>query len=287
MIQKILVANRGEIACRVFRTARRMGIRTVAVFSDADRHALHARSADEAFHIGPAPAADSYLNFARLLEAIAASGADAVHPGYGFLSENPEFAEAVAEAGAIFIGPSPEAMRAMGDKRAARRLMRAAGLPVVPGAEDVDNFSELRRAAEETGYPVMVKAAGGGGGRGMRRVASEADLESAFESCRREALAAFGDGRLLVERCIDSARHVEVQVFADSYGGIVHLFERDCSAQRRHQKILEEAPAPGLEPGLAREIREAAMSAARAVGYVGAGTVEFPRPCIGGRILLS
>ncbi len=282
MIQKILVANRGEIACRVFRTARRMGIRTVAVFSDADCHALHARSADEAFHIGPAPAADSYLSFARLFEAIAASGADAVHPGYGFLSENPEFAQAVAEAGAIFIGPSPEAMRSVGDKRAARRLMRAAGLPVVPGAENVDNFAELRRAAEETGYPVMVKAAGGGGGRGMRRVASETDLESAFDSCQREALAAFGDGRLLVERCIDSARHVEVQVFGDSCGGIVHLFERDCSAQRRHQKILEEAPAPGLEPGLARAIREAAVSAARAVGYVGAGTVEFLVPASGG-----
>ena len=281
MIRKILVANRGEIACRVFRTARRMGIRTVAVFSDADRNALHARSADEAFRIGPAPAADSYLNVDPLLQALAASGADAVHPGYGFLAENPKFAEAVATAGATFIGPPPAAMRAVGDKRAARRLMRDAGLPVVPGAEDVNDLESLRRAAEEMGYPLMVKAAAGGGGRGMRRVESAADLDTAFETCQREARAAFGDGRLLAESFIDFSRHIEVQIFADSHRNFVHCFERDCSAQRRHQKILEEAPAPNLEPGLARRMRNAAIAAARAVGYVGAGTVEFLVPAAG------
>ena len=281
MIRKILVANRGEIACRVFRTARQMGIRTVAVFSDADQDALHVRSADEAFRIGSAPAADSYLHIDSLLQALATSGADAVHPGYGFLAENPAFAEAIANAGATFIGPPPAAMRAVGDKRAARCLMRDAGLPVVPGAEDVNDPDSLRRAAEMTGYPLMVKAAAGGGGRGMRKVEFAEDLDAAYETCQREARATFGDGRLLVERCIEFARHIEVQIFADSLGNFVHLFERDCSAQRRHQKILEEAPAPDLEPGFARQIRDAAVAAARAVGYVGAGTVEFLVPAAG------
>ncbi len=281
MIRKILVANRGEIACRVFRTARRMGIRTVAVWSDADRGALHVRSADEAFRIGPAPASDSYLNVPAILRALASSGADAVHPGYGFLSENPEFAEATAAAGATFVGPSPEAMRAVGDKREARRRMRRAGVPVVPGAEDVDDLASLREAARETGFPLMIKAAAGGGGRGMRRVERPSELEAAYEACRREAQAAFGDDRLLAERCIDAARHVEVQILADSRGETVHLLHRDCSAQRKHQKMLEEAPAPGLDPDLSERICATAVSAARAVGYLGAGTVEFLVPASG------
>ncbi len=287
MIRKILVANRGEIACRVFRTAHRMGIRTVAVFSDADRDALHTRSAGEAFHVGPAPAADSYLNIARLLEALTSSGADAVHPGYGFLAENPAFAEAVTHAGRTFVGPGPKAMRAVGNKRSARQLMQDAGLPVIPGVNDIDTLPALRDAASEIGFPIMLKAAAGGGGRGMRRVETPEELNTAFETCRREAQAAFGDARLLAERCIDYARHIEVQVLADSHGGFVHLFERDCSAQRRHQKILEEAPAPGIDPGMAHDIRTAAIAAARAVDYLGAGTVEFLVPEGGGFYFLE
>ena len=275
MIRRILIANRGEIACRIAATASRMGIGTVAVYSDADRRARHVRSADAACRIGPAPAAESYLHVDRLLAALAESGADAVHPGYGFLAENAEFARAVTEAGAVFIGPPPEVMRRVGDKRAARRHMRAAGIPVVPGAEAIDSPQQLAAAAESLGYPLMVKAAAGGGGRGMRRVDTPEALAEAFATCRREALAAFGDGRLLVERCIEAARHVEVQVLAgtDGDGGdrVLHLFERDCSLQRRHQKVIEEAPAPERVEGLC----QAAIAAAASVGYRGAGTVEF------------
>jgi 3-methylcrotonyl-CoA carboxylase alpha subunit len=276
MFSRILIANRGEIACRVIRTARRMGIATVAVYSEADEGALHVAMADEARLIGPPPARDSYLNIARIIEAAAASGAEAVHPGYGFLSENAEFAEACAEAGIVFIGPTPEAIRAMGSKSAAKALMQAHGVPVVPGYHGA-NQDEARLAAEaeRIGFPVMIKASAGGGGRGMRVVANAEEFARALDGARREAKGAFGDDTVLLERYLERPRHIEVQVFGDTHGTIVHLFERDCSIQRRHQKIVEEAPAPDITAERRLYIGEAAVAAARAVSYVGAGTVEF------------
>ena len=276
MFSKILIANRGEIACRVIRTARQMGIATVAVYSEADAAALHVREADEARLIGPAPARHSYLDAARIIATAEASGAEAVHPGYGFLSENADFAEACADAGLVFIGPSPAAIRAMGSKAAAKALMAAHGVPVVPGYHGADqDDGRLLAEAERIGFPVILKASAGGGGRGMRIVRSAGEFARALEGARREAKGGFGDDRMLVERYLDHPRHIEVQVFGDSFGNVVHLYERDCSIQRRYQKIVEEAPAPGLDPARRASIGEAAVAAARAVDYVGAGTVEF------------
>ncbi len=276
MFDKILIANRGEIACRVIRTARRLGVRTVAVYSDADEHARHVAMADEAYRVGPPPARDSYLDGAALVEAALRSGARAVHPGYGFLSENAAFAEACAAAGLVFVGPPPAAIRAMGSKSAAKQLMERAGVPLVPGYHG-DDQSAARLAAEAAriGWPVLVKASAGGGGKGMRAVNEAASFADALAGARRESLAAFGDDRVLLERYLTRPRHVEIQVFADTRGSALHLFERDCSIQRRHQKVLEEAPAPGVSPALRAEMGAAAVAAANAIGYVGAGTVEF------------
>lgn len=276
MFRRILIANRGEIACRVIATARRMGVETVAVYSDVDAAARHVALADQAHAIGPAPARESYLDGAKIIAAAIASGAEAIHPGYGFLSENADFAAAVAAAGLVFIGPPPAAIRTMGAKHAAKRLMRAAQVPVVPGYDgDAQDKATMIRAAGEIGYPVLVKAAMGGGGRGMRRVDAAADLPEALAAAGREALSAFGDGTLLIEKYLARPRHIEVQVFGDNHGHLVHLYERDCSLQRRHQKVIEEAPAPGLAPEIRSKITEAALRAARAIDYVGAGTVEF------------
>jgi 3-methylcrotonyl-CoA carboxylase alpha subunit len=276
MFQKILIANRGEIACRVAATARRLGVRTVAVYSDADAGARHVAACDEAVHIGAAPARESYLQWRRILDAALATGAQAVHPGYGFLSENEAFAQACADAGLAFIGPPPSAIAAMGSKSAAKSLMEKAGVPLVPGYHGQDNDPALlAREAERIGYPVLIKASAGGGGKGMRRVEKAADFADALASCQREAKASFGDDHVLVERYVLRPRHIEIQVFADGHGQCVHLFERDCSVQRRHQKVFEEAPAPGLSAARRAEMGEAAVSAAMAVGYVGAGTVEF------------
>ena len=276
MFRKILIANRGEIACRVIATAHRLGIATVAVYSDADAQARHVALADEAWPIGPAPARDSYLNIARIIDAARRSGAEAIHPGYGFLSENADFAEACARAGITFIGPPPEAIRAMGSKAAAKALMQRSGVPLVPGYHDeAQDAATLRAAAERIGYPVLLKASAGGGGKGMRIVEQPDALAAAIESAQREAAASFGDDRLLIEKYLTRPRHIEIQVFADTHGNCVSLFERDCSIQRRHQKVLEEAPAPGMDPARRRAMGEAAIAAARAVGYVGAGTVEF------------
>ena len=276
MFRTLLIANRGEIACRVAATAHRLGIRTVAVYSDADAGAAHVFACDQAIRIGGPLAADSYLRSDRIIAAARASGADAIHPGYGFLSENAQFATACAGAGLIFVGPPPRAIEAMGDKRQAKQLMRAASVPLIPGYDgDDDGLETLQVEAARIGFPLMIKAAMGGGGRGIRVVAAAGELESALESCRREALAAFGDGRVLLERHLPDPRHIEVQVFADQHGGCIWLGERDCSAQRRHQKVIEESPAPGLAPPLRRQMGEAAVTAARAVDYVGAGTVEF------------
>ncbi len=276
MFDKILIANRGEIACRVMRTARSLGIRTVAVYSDADAHAWHVAMADEAFHIGPAAAADSYLRIDRIMDAVRRSGAAAVHPGYGFLSENPAFVEACDAAGVVFIGPPADAIRAMGLKDAAKRLMEEAGVPVVPGYHgDNQDGDFLAGQAEAIGYPVLIKARAGGGGKGMRRVDAAKDFGAALESARREAASSFGDDRVLVEKYVATPRHVEVQVFGDAHGNAVYLFERDCSLQRRHQKVIEEAPAPGMPEDMRRAMGEAAVRAARAVNYTGAGTVEF------------
>jgi 3-methylcrotonyl-CoA carboxylase alpha subunit len=276
MFDKILIANRGEIACRIMRTAQRLGIRTVAVFSDADAQAMHVAMADEAHRIGPGPARESYLSIARILEAARASGAQAIHPGYGFLSENADFAQACAQAGIAFIGPSAAAIRAIGDKAQAKSIMERAGIATVPGyhgeAQDAERFGAQALAL---GYPVLIKAAAGGGGRGMRVAADPAALSDALDSARNEALSAFGDGRLILEKYLACPRHVEVQVFGDQHGHIVHLFERDCSAQRRHQKVIEESPAPDLDDELRRALGAAAVAAARAADYVGAGTVEF------------
>jgi len=272
----LLIANRGEIACRVIRTARRMGLRTVAVFSDADANALHVALADAAVRIGPAPARESYLNIAAILDAARAAGAGAIHPGYGFLSENAEFAEACAAAGIVFVGPPAAAIRAMGSKAAAKALMQQASVPLVPGYHGEDQSdATLRDAAARIGFPVLVKASAGGGGKGMKIAQDAASLEEAIALARGEARAAFSDDRLLLERYLPAPRHIEIQVFADSHGNVLHLFERDCSIQRRHQKVVEEAPAPGMTEALRAAMGRAACEAARAIGYVGAGTVEF------------
>jgi 3-methylcrotonyl-CoA carboxylase alpha subunit len=276
MFRTLLIANRGEIACRVIRTARRMGIRTVAVFSEADEHALHVRMADAAFPIGGARATDSYLRRDRILEAAHAAGAEAIHPGYGFLSENAEFAEACAAAGIAFVGPPPEAIRAMGSKAESKRLMEAARVPIVPGYHgEAQDEAVLADQAARIGYPLLIKASAGGGGKGMRPVLRAEDFAAQLAGARREARAAFGDDRVLLERYLTRPRHVEVQVFADTRGNTIHLHTRDCSVQRRHQKVLEEAPAPDLSPSLRDRLHGAAVNAARAVGYVNAGTVEF------------
>jgi 3-methylcrotonyl-CoA carboxylase alpha subunit len=276
MFETILIANRGEIACRVIATCRRMGIRSVAVYSDADAHSLHARMADEAVRIGPAPSKESYLNIARILEAAKQTGAQAIHPGYGFLSENEEFAEACARAGVVFIGPPAAAIRAMGSKAAAKELMRKAGVPLTPGYDGTNQEGAfLQEQADAIGYPVMIKANAGGGGKGMRRVDARGQFAEALASCRREAAASFGDDSVLLEKYLVEPRHVEVQVFGDTHGNVASLFERDCSVQRRHQKVIEEAPAPQLSAALRTALGEAGRSAARAVKYVGAGTVEF------------
>jgi 3-methylcrotonyl-CoA carboxylase alpha subunit len=276
MFKKILIANRGEIACRVAATARRLGVRTVAVYSDADANARHVMACDEAVHIGGSAPRESYLQWQRILDAARATGAQAVHPGYGFLSENEDFAQACADAGLVFIGPPAAAIRAMGSKAAAKSLMEQAGVPLVPGYHGQDNDPALlAREAERIGYPVLIKASAGGGGKGMRRVDKAADFAAALASCQREAQASFGDQHVLVERYVTRPRHIEIQVFADTQGQCVYLFERDCSVQRRHQKVLEEAPAPGLSDAQRQRMGEAAVAAAKAVGYVGAGTVEF------------
>ncbi|ABQ61205.1 acetyl-CoA carboxylase, biotin carboxylase subunit [Brucella ovis IntaBari-2006-46-332] len=276
MFQKILIANRGEIACRVIRTARKLGIATVAIYSDADARALHVEMADEAVRVGPAASAQSYLNVDAIIKAAKETGAEAIHPGYGFLSENPAFVDAVEEAGLIFIGPSAKAIRAMGLKDAAKALMEKAGVPVVPGYHgDNQDGAFLKSEADRITYPVLIKARAGGGGKGMRRVDSAADFAAALESARREAEASFGDGAVLVEKYMAKPRHIEVQVFGDNHGNAVHLFERDCSLQRRHQKVIEEAPAPGMTEEMRAAMGEAAVKAALTIGYSGAGTVEF------------
>ena len=276
MFAKILIANRGEIACRVAATARRLGVKTVAVYSDADARARHVQACDEAVHVGGNAARDSYLRWQRIIEAARTTGAQAIHPGYGFLSENEEFAQACAEAGLVFIGPPASAIRDMGSKAAAKSLMEKAGVPLVPGYHGTDNDPALlAREAARIGFPVLIKASAGGGGRGMRRVDRAEDFATALASCQREAKASFGDDHVLVERYVTRPRHIEIQVFCDTYGQAVYLFERDCSVQRRHQKVLEEAPAPGMSSTRRAEMGAAAVAAARAVGYVGAGTVEF------------
>jgi 3-methylcrotonyl-CoA carboxylase alpha subunit len=272
----LLIANRGEIACRIIATAKRMGLRTIAVYSHADAHARHAAFADQAVLIGPAPPLESYLKIEAVIDAARASGAQAVHPGYGFLSENADFAEACVNAGLVFVGPPADAIRAMGLKGAAKALMEKAGVPVVPGYHGDDQRAKLlAREAERIGFPVLIKAVAGGGGKGMRRVDSAADFTSALASAQREAKAAFGIDRVLVERYVARPRHIEIQVFADAHGNALSLFERDCSLQRRHQKVIEEAPAPGIPEEMRAAMGEAAVKAARAVGYLGAGTVEF------------
>ena len=273
---KILIANRGEIACRVIRTARQMGIATVAVYSDTDAAALHVAMADEAVHIGASPVSESYLVGARIIEAACATGAQAIHPGYGFLSENPDFVDAVEAAGLIFVGPSSAAIRAMGLKDAAKDLMTKAGVPVVPGYQGANQDADfLADEAAKIGYPVLIKARAGGGGKGMRKVDDPAEFTDALASAQREGQASFGDPHVLIEKFITSPRHIEVQVFGDNHGGAVHLFERDCSLQRRHQKVIEEAPAPGMTPDVREAMTSAAVTAAKAIRYSGAGTIEF------------
>jgi acetyl-CoA carboxylase biotin carboxylase subunit len=276
VLSTVLVANRGEIARRVFRACRRAGVGTVAVFSEADREAPHVRDADRSALLGPAPARESYLDIERILDAARRTGADAVHPGYGFLSENWRFAEACRAAGLTFIGPPAEAIRAMGDKTEARRLMAAAGVPTVPGSPGpVADAAAAEAAAGPIGFPLIIKAAGGGGGIGMARVDRAADLAAAFATATRRAQSAFGNAAVYLERYLERPRHVEVQVFADAHGTVVHLHERECSIQRRHQKLVEESPAPGLDPATKRGLAEAAVAGARAIGYVNAGTMEF------------
>jgi 3-methylcrotonyl-CoA carboxylase alpha subunit len=276
MIKSLLIANRGEIACRIIRTARRLGVRTIAVYSDADAKALHAREADEAMHIGPSPARESYLVGEKIIAAAKESGAEAIHPGYGFLSENADFAQAVIDAGLIWVGPRPASIRAMGLKDAAKALMDEAGVPTTPGYLGADQDpARLRAEADKIGYPVLIKAVAGGGGKGMRRVDASEEFADFLLSCKREAASSFGDDRVLIEKYILRPRHIEVQVFGDSHGNVVHLFERDCSLQRRHQKVIEEAPAPGMDAATRAAVCEAAVKAAKAVDYVGAGTIEF------------
>jgi 3-methylcrotonyl-CoA carboxylase alpha subunit len=276
MFKKILIANRGEIACRVAATARRLGIATVAVYSEADAHAQHVAACDEAVFIGGSSPRESYLRHERVIEAALATGAQAIHPGYGFLSENEDFAQACADAGIVFVGPPASAIKAMGLKAESKRLMEAAGVPLVPGYHGADQSEALlKREAARIGYPVLIKASAGGGGKGMRAVNAESEFDAALASCQREAKNSFGDDAVLIERYVQRPRHIEIQVFADSHGECVYLFERDCSVQRRHQKVLEEAPAPGMTPQRREEMGRAAVAAAQAVGYVGAGTVEF------------
>jgi 3-methylcrotonyl-CoA carboxylase alpha subunit len=276
MFSSVLIANRGEIAVRVIRTARALGLRTIAVYSEADRHALHVRLADEAHFLGPAPARDSYLDIGRIMDVARNAQAAALHPGYGFLAERPEFAEACAAHGIVFVGPPAAAMRQMGAKDEAKALMAKAGVPVVPGYHGgKQDTAFLRQKAYEIGYPVLIKAVAGGGGKGLKRVAKAIEFDDALASAQREAESAFGDGRVLIEKYVPRARHIEVQVFADNFGNVVHLFERDCSLQRRHQKVIEESPAPHMSGAVRKAMTEAAVTAARTVGYRGAGTVEF------------
>ncbi|MBH1992461.1 MAG: acetyl/propionyl/methylcrotonyl-CoA carboxylase subunit alpha [Sphingomonadaceae bacterium] len=276
MIQSLLIANRGEIACRIIRTARRLGIHTVAVYSDADAHALHVRSADAAVHIGPSPVRESYLVGDKIIAAALESGAQAIHPGYGFLSENAAFAQAVQDAGLIWVGPNPASITAMGLKDAAKTLMQDAGVPTTPGYLGADQAPErLKAEADAIGYPVLIKAVAGGGGKGMRKVDAPADFADALLSCQREAASSFGNDQVLLEKWVTNPRHIEVQIFGDTHGNVVHLFERDCSLQRRHQKVIEEAPAPGMDAATREAICAAAVRAAKAVDYVGAGTIEF------------
>ncbi|HXW28755.1 MAG TPA: biotin carboxylase N-terminal domain-containing protein [Xanthobacteraceae bacterium] len=276
MFESVLIANRGEIACRIARTAKALGMRTIGIYSDADRDGLHPRLCDEAHHVGPAPARESYLAGERLIEVAKRTGAQCIHPGYGFLSENPDFAEACMAAGIVFIGPPPAAIRTMGFKDQAKTLVEKHGVPVVPGYQgERQDPKFLKETAYQIGYPVLIKAVAGGGGKGMRRVDKHAEFESALEAAIREAQAAFGDGRMLVEKYITAPRHIEIQVFADRHGNVIHLFERDCSMQRRHQKVIEESPAPGMTSAVRQAMGQAAIEVARAVGYAGAGTVEF------------
>jgi 3-methylcrotonyl-CoA carboxylase alpha subunit len=276
VISSLLIANRGEIACRIVRTARRLGVRTIAVYSDADARAMHVREADEAVHIGPSPARESYLVGEKIIAAARETGAEAIHPGYGFLSENADFAQAVLDAGLVWVGPKPASIRAMGLKDAAKKLMDEAGVPTTPGylGEDQDP-ARLKTEADAIGYPVLIKAVAGGGGKGMRRVNQAAEFQDMLQSCKREAASSFGDDKVLIEKYILRPRHIEVQVFGDAHGNVVHLFERDCSLQRRHQKVIEEAPAPGMDEATRAAICAAAVKAAKAVDYVGAGTIEF------------
>ncbi len=276
MLESVLIANRGEIARRIIRTARKLGVRTIAVYSDADADAPHVREADEAVHIGPAPARESYLVQEKILAAAKATNAAAIHPGYGFLSENAAFAQAVIDAGLIWVGPPPAAIDAMGLKDAAKKRMAQAGVPVTPGYLGDDQSPErLQKEADAIGYPVLIKAVAGGGGKGMRKVLEAGEFAAALASCQREAAASFGDQKVLIEKYVTRPRHIEVQVFGDSHGNVVHLFERDCSLQRRHQKVIEEAPAPGMDEATRAVVCEAAVKAARAVNYEGAGTIEF------------
>ncbi len=283
MIKSLLIANRGEIACRIIRTARDMGVRTVAVYSDADAKALHVRQADEAVHIGPSPAAESYLVGEKIIAAAKETGAEAIHPGYGFLSENADFAQAVIDAGLIWVGPKPDSIRAMGLKDAAKTLMDEAGVPTTPGyIGDNQDAKFLAKQADKIGYPVLIKAVAGGGGKGMRKVDKPGDFADSLTSCQREAKASFGNDIVLIEKWIESPRHIEVQVFGDSHGNVVHLFERDCSLQRRHQKVIEEAPAPGMDEKTREAVCASAVRAAKAVDYEGAGTIEFIADASGG-----
>ncbi|MBS0351532.1 MAG: ATP-grasp domain-containing protein, partial [Proteobacteria bacterium] len=274
MFQKILIANRGEIACRIIRTARKMGITTVAVYSEIDAKALHVSLADESVCIGSATSSDSYLNYERIIQAAQATSAQAVHPGYGFLSEDAEFAEQLVQAGLIFIGPSPEAIRIMGDKQLAKSTMEAAKVPVVPGFHDASNYAALEKAAHRIGLPVLIKASAGGGGKGMRLVEQWDQLKDALDGAQREAQSSFGDNRVFLEKYLGQARHIEVQILFDQLGNGVYLFDRDCSIQRRHQKVIEEAPAQ-LAPVTRQQISQTALQAGKAIGYVNAGTIEF------------
>jgi acetyl-CoA carboxylase biotin carboxylase subunit len=276
LFQKVLIANRGEIAIRVIRACRDLGIRSVAVFSDADRGALHVRLADEAYHIGPPPSSESYLVIEKIIDVAKKSGAEAIHPGYGFLAENAKFARACEDAGIVFIGPPPDAIEMMGDKMAARKAMIAANVPVVPGTEKaVEQEQQAIDTAKEIGFPILIKAAAGGGGKGMRIVAEESEIKSGVRGARSEAKSAFGDGRIYIEKYLDRPRHIEIQVIADTHGNCVYLGERECSIQRRHQKVIEEAPSPLVDEAMRKKMGEAAVAAARAAGYVNAGTVEF------------
>jgi acetyl-CoA carboxylase biotin carboxylase subunit len=274
-LTKVLIANRGEIAVRIIRACRELGVRTVAVYSDVDREALHVRYANTAYHIGPPPPRESYLNIGKIIDVARKSGADAIHPGYGFLAERDDFAEACRDAGIIFIGPTPEAMRIMGDKQAARKTVAEAGLPIVPGTEQGLSDEELIAAAGKIGFPVMIKAAAGGGGKGMRQIDRVEDMPAALAAAHREAEGAFGDGTIYLEKLIENARHIEIQILADMYGDVIALGERECSIQRRHQKLVEESPSPFIDEAMRQAMSKVAVGVARSVNYVNAGTVEF------------